>query len=393
MNPYRILGVPRNASIDEIRAAYRRKALEFHPDLNSEPDAEQRFQEINAAYERLTRRRRMSARGQSSVTYDDEDDTKRKVGEEIERRKQERAEQEKREAAEDRRREAESAQRRQIEKEAEQRDHGAEQRLSRWARDERRRQAEEERRRKEEDEAARRRAANERRRLREEERRREVKPSEQVSEEESERRRRWEAREQKRRDEAERLRRDEENRRQSAETRQQHREAGAQERKEKFEAERAQRLQAARQRGIAAAERLLDPLREEAKRLENSRWLPVHIDDWTQRPIFTRAESWRDPKSHTHPLSPQAIARAAAKNAETLARRAEWLREMDKVRLAQGQHVAHELHGTGVVEGIVNEFGTLLVRVLFDNGWRHRIVATMLQPVAQADSYGLRRSA
>ena len=63
----------------------------------------------------------MSARGQSSVAYDDEDDTKRKVSEEIERRKQERAEQEKREAEEDRRRRAELAQIRQVEGEAEQR--------------------------------------------------------------------------------------------------------------------------------------------------------------------------------------------------------------------------------------------------------------------------------
>lgn len=393
MNPYRILDVPRNASIDEIRTAYRRKALEFHPDLNSEPNAEQRFQEINAAYEKLTQRRRMSARGQSSVAYDDEDDTKRKVSEEIERRKQERAEQEKREAEEDRLRQAELAQLRQVEEEAEQRERAAAQRLRRWEAEERRRKVAEESRRKEEDEAAKRRASNERRRIREEERRREATASGQVPEEEAERRRRWEVREQERRDEAERLRHDEEQRRQSAETRRQRREAGAQERREDFEAELEQRLQTASERGIAAAERLLDPLREEAKRLENSRWLPVHIDDWTQRPIFTRAESWRDPKSHTYSLSPQAIARVTAKNAETLARRAEWLREMDKVQLAQGQHVAHELHGTGVVEGIVDQFGTLLVRVLFDNGWRHQIVATMLQPVVQADSYGLRKSA
>ena len=392
MNPYKILGVPRNASIDEIRTAYRQKALEFHPDLNSESNAEQRFQEIIAAYETLTRRRRMSARGQSSATYD-EDDTKRKVSEEIARRKQERAEQEKREAEEDRRRQAELAQLRQVEEEAEQRERDAARRLRQWEAVERRRQAEEERRRKEEDKETKRRAANERRRIREEERRREAATSGQVSEEESERRRRWESREQGRRDEAERRRRDEEKRRQSAETRQQRREAGAQERREDYETGIEQRRQAASERGTAAAERLLDPLREEAKRLESSRWLPVHVDDWTQRPIFTRAESWRDPKSHTYSLSPQAIARATAKTAEMQARGAEWRKEMDKVQLAQGQHVAHELHGTGVVEGIVDQFGTLLVRVLFDNGWRHQIVATMLQPMVQADSYSLRKSA
>lgn len=228
---------------------------------------------------------------------------------------------------------------------------------------------------------------------REEECHRKAAASGQVFEEESERRRRWEVRGQERRDEAERLRRDEEKRRQSVETRQQRREVGAQERREGFETESAQRLQAANERGIAAAERLLDPLREEAKRLENSRWLPVHIDDWTQRPIFTRSESWRDSKSPTYPLSPQVIARATVKNDEMLARRAEWLRAMDKVHLAEGQHVAHELHGTGVVEGIIDQFGTLLVRVLFDNGWRHQIVVTMLQPAVQADSYGLRKSA
>ena len=182
---------------------------------------------------------------------------------------------------------------------------------------------------------------------------------------------------------AERLRRDEEKRRQSAETRQQRREAGAQERREDYETGLEQRLQAARQRGIAAAERLLDPLREEAKRLENSRRLPVHRDDWTQRPIFICAESWRDSKSHIYPLDPQMIARSTAKNDERLVRRAEWLREMDKDSYVKGSTSPTNSHGTGVVEGIVDQFGTLLVRVLFDSGWRHQIVATMLQPVCK----------
>ena len=392
MNPYKILGVPRNASIDEIRIAYRQKALEFHPDLNSESNAEQRFQEINAAYETLTRRRRMSARGQSSVTYDDEDDTKRKVDEEIARRKQERAEQEKREAEEDRRRQAELAQQRQEELESEQTEGAALRRRHQWEARERRRLQKEERLRREEAEAERRRVANERRRKRDEERRRES-ASSPDDPEEIERQRRWKLAEQNRQAKAERQRSAAAKRQEAADARRQRREAGALERQEEFEAERAQRLQAASERGTAAAERLLDPLREEAKRLESSRWLPVHVDDWTQHPIFTRAESWRDPKSHTYPLSPQAIARATAKTAEMLARRAEWLREMDKVQLAQGQHVVHAHHGTGVVEAVVDQFGTLLARVLFDSGWQFQVVATALQPIVQADSYGLRKSA
>ena len=46
---YSILGVPRSATIDEIRAAYRRLAHQYHPDLNSGPEAEARMQEINEA--------------------------------------------------------------------------------------------------------------------------------------------------------------------------------------------------------------------------------------------------------------------------------------------------------------------------------------------------------
>lgn len=49
-DPYAILGVGRNASAREVRDAYRRLALKFHPDRNPDPSANQRFQEINAAY-------------------------------------------------------------------------------------------------------------------------------------------------------------------------------------------------------------------------------------------------------------------------------------------------------------------------------------------------------
>ncbi|HEX6024769.1 MAG TPA: DnaJ domain-containing protein, partial [Solirubrobacter sp.] len=50
---YEILGVARDASQEEIRAAYRRLARRYHPDVNKEPGAEDRFKEISEAYEVL----------------------------------------------------------------------------------------------------------------------------------------------------------------------------------------------------------------------------------------------------------------------------------------------------------------------------------------------------
>lgn len=47
---YDILGVGRNASDDEIRAAFRKLARQFHPDVNKDPGAEEKFKEINEAY-------------------------------------------------------------------------------------------------------------------------------------------------------------------------------------------------------------------------------------------------------------------------------------------------------------------------------------------------------
>lgn len=51
---YDILGVSKNASKDEIRKAYRKQALEWHPDRNKSSNAEKKFKEINQAYEILS---------------------------------------------------------------------------------------------------------------------------------------------------------------------------------------------------------------------------------------------------------------------------------------------------------------------------------------------------
>jgi curved DNA-binding protein len=50
---YQTLGVPREASADDIKHAYRRLARKYHPDLNKEPEAEARFKELGEAYEVL----------------------------------------------------------------------------------------------------------------------------------------------------------------------------------------------------------------------------------------------------------------------------------------------------------------------------------------------------
>ncbi len=47
---YEVLGVPRNASQEDLRAAFRRLARQYHPDVSKSSDAEERFKEINEAY-------------------------------------------------------------------------------------------------------------------------------------------------------------------------------------------------------------------------------------------------------------------------------------------------------------------------------------------------------
>jgi molecular chaperone DnaJ len=47
---YEILGLPRDASQEDIKAAFRKLARQYHPDVSSEPNAEEKFKEINEAY-------------------------------------------------------------------------------------------------------------------------------------------------------------------------------------------------------------------------------------------------------------------------------------------------------------------------------------------------------
>jgi len=47
---YRILGVKPEASFKEIKTAFRKLSLKFHPDINKSSDADERFAEINEAY-------------------------------------------------------------------------------------------------------------------------------------------------------------------------------------------------------------------------------------------------------------------------------------------------------------------------------------------------------
>ncbi len=51
---YKILGVGREASADEIKKAYRKLARKYHPDVSKEPEAEERFKEVNEANDVLS---------------------------------------------------------------------------------------------------------------------------------------------------------------------------------------------------------------------------------------------------------------------------------------------------------------------------------------------------
>ena len=51
---YALLGIARTASEEQIRSAYRKLARQYHPDVNKEPGAAEKFKQITEAYEVLT---------------------------------------------------------------------------------------------------------------------------------------------------------------------------------------------------------------------------------------------------------------------------------------------------------------------------------------------------
>jgi curved DNA-binding protein len=58
---YKVLGVERTASEDEIKKAYRKLARKYHPDVSKEPNAKERFQEASEAYETLRDKEKRAA--------------------------------------------------------------------------------------------------------------------------------------------------------------------------------------------------------------------------------------------------------------------------------------------------------------------------------------------
>lgn len=70
-----LLGIPTNSSADDVKKAFRKKAAEYHPDRNSDKDAEVKFKAINEAYQLLDKN--------GTDPYDDDDFLLRKLREEM----------------------------------------------------------------------------------------------------------------------------------------------------------------------------------------------------------------------------------------------------------------------------------------------------------------------
>lgn len=63
MDPYKILGISRDASDDEVKRAYRVLAKKYHPDVNKEAGAEEKFKQIQNAYDQIMEARKRGDTG------------------------------------------------------------------------------------------------------------------------------------------------------------------------------------------------------------------------------------------------------------------------------------------------------------------------------------------
>ena len=91
LDPYSVLGVPRNASDDEIKKAYRKLSRKYHPDANinnpNKDQAEEKFKEVQQAYEQIMKEREYGSSssgssyggGGNSTAYQDEESMRRRA--------------------------------------------------------------------------------------------------------------------------------------------------------------------------------------------------------------------------------------------------------------------------------------------------------------------------
>ncbi|QJR12081.1 Curved DNA-binding protein [Usitatibacter rugosus] len=66
---YEVLGVARDASVDDIKKSYRKLARKYHPDVSKEPDADARMKEVNEAYAALSDPEKRAAYDQVGSGY------------------------------------------------------------------------------------------------------------------------------------------------------------------------------------------------------------------------------------------------------------------------------------------------------------------------------------
>ena len=74
LDPYSVLGVSRDASMDEIKKAYRKLSRKYHPDANinnpNKEQAEEMFKQVQQAYDQIVREREQGTSQNASALYD-----------------------------------------------------------------------------------------------------------------------------------------------------------------------------------------------------------------------------------------------------------------------------------------------------------------------------------